>query len=675
MMRWVGPVLVLVWLLARALHQPVLGAVAGLPLVDLLPGLALLHVSGFAGRSLAWRWTAAGALSLPLLSAVGFLAGLAGASPEALTWPVVALAIALLFVPARVDGPREETTRTERGLLALGVGLAAFVAVALLHPRLPRWSDSWFHAAVFEEVRRAGVHATFPHFADMPLPYPWFFHVYLVMLRPVVHHDPFVLMATVNQWTALLLPLAFFTLGRALGLDERASRWAAAAGLLGVNPFAAVIVVARSLLGQTTGWAAAYATVSNADAVQYTLAPHFSGFQSSWLARLWTPTAFDFALVLAIFVLVLVLEFVRTGRPRTLVLFTVAAALLLHWHTLTALQLSFGIAAGVACATAVRLLREGPRALLGGAAVAAGLLVAFAVARPYLGLVTLGGSVSVMRFALVKGNLFGLLLSMGPVAIAAIAAVASPRTYEPRTRAWCAGALAGLALPMLAFDLPGMAEEKLYWPLFLLAAAAGAPAIRSAFAWKPAGRLLVIGLIVSSVLGTALTAAGFLGDSRTLRSMFDREHPDLAPFYTRDERDALAWIRERSPRDAVFLQPLRPAGTEPILVHGERRLWLGFADVFYRATFFESSGRPPIPQPVWDELQRRDLLQRRAFSADTLGAATLDSLRARPWPVYVWWDPLLEGGRLSPTLADTSRVTRLVFRSPTVRILELRRAP
>ena len=54
------------------------------------------------------------------------------------------------------------------------------------------------------------------------------------------------------------------------------------------------------------------------------------------------------------------------------------------------------------------------------------------------------------------------------------------------------------------------------------------------------------------------------------------------------------------------MQPLRPQGTEPILVHGGRRLFLGPAEAFYRATFFSTTGRPPIPLAIWDEVMRRD---------------------------------------------------------------------
>lgn len=664
--------LVGLWWLAHALHIPVVGAVAGMLLLNFVPGAALIRLWGFGGNGLAWRVAAAGALSPPLVAGIGLVAGLAGVSPERMSWPIVAAGVMVLLVANRKPEEPEESTRFERALLVAGAALAAFVAVALFHPRLPRWSDSWFHAAVFHEVQRAGIHPTFPHFAGMPLPYPWFFHLYLVMAAPLVNGDPFILMATLNQWTALLLPVSFYALARALGLAPRIAMWAPVAGFLGVNPFGGAILLARNLVGETRGVQQLLSEISNADSVQSGLAFHFPGFQSSWLARLWTPSAFNFALVLAVLVLTLLVQFQREPKTRTLLLFSLAMALLMHWHTLTGLQLSFGIALGMAFAALARVRSEGWRAFGPAVAVAAGLLGALVVSRPYLNSVTLGGSGSVVHLVLGRENLAGLVLSMGPVLVAALAALPG---LDERARPWAAGAMAGLAFPMLAFDLPVQSEEKLYWPLFVLVAAIAAPTLARLWERGWFSRAVVAAMLVCSLFTSGFTALGFLGESRSMRTMFDAARPQLAPFYTPDEGAALDWIRTRAPRDAVFLQPLRPVGTEPILVHGERRVWLGFADVFYRATAFESNDRPPIPLPVWNELQHRDSLQRRAFSADSLTAGDLEDLRSRPWPIYVWWDQSLADGRLSPTLSDTVRVSRLVFESPSVRVLQLRDRP
>jgi hypothetical protein len=665
--------LVAAWLAGRALHLPVLQAAAGLVLVDLLPGLALLRLAGFAERGLAWTVLGAGTLSPPLIAAAGLLTGLAHGPIERVAAPLVLLSLVLVSLPRRASGggAPPEWTRTEpqdRTVLFMGLGLAAVVALGLLNPRLARWSDSWFHAAVFNEIVRAGVPVSFPHFADGPLPYPWFFHVYLVAIRPIVHADPFLLMATLNLWTAFLWGAAIYTIARGFGVTARASVGSAIVAFVGVNPGGPLLFLAQGLVGETAGWATLRQMVSDANAVLIALQWHFPMFQASWLGRLWTPTAFNFALALSAFLLALSCELWRSASWRTTLLFAFGMTLLVHWHTLTALSLAIALAVGATLAALPRL-RDDARGALGALARLGGsVIVAFVIGRPYLNLVTLGGDNKVMVLRLSPLNVAGLVISLGAVLALALWA---QRALPARARGLWTGLVAGFTIPFLLFDLPGEAEEKLYYPLFLVAAAVAGIAFERLWRGRALARAAAFALIAGGVFNAAITAAGFLGDHRPLREMFDYPHANRARFCTPDEAAALQWIRESSPREAVFVQPLRPQGTEPILVLGGRRLFLGPAEAFYRATFFETSGRPPISLTVWEEVMRRDSVQRHAFSGDSLTAGELEYLRTRPWPVFFWWDSSMAEGRLSPTLRDTA-VARLAFATHGVRLLELR---
>jgi hypothetical protein len=73
-------------------------------------------------------------------------------------------------------------------------------------------------------------------------------------------------------------------------------------------------------------------------------------------------------------------------------------------------------------------------------------------------------------------------------------------------------------------------------------------------------------------------------------------------------------------------------------------------------------------------MQRRDALQAAVFSDRGLTPDTLSMLRSYPWPLFLWWDRDLRGGRLSPTLLGGT-LTREVFASRSVRILGLISAP
>lgn len=664
-----------VWLAARALHVEALQGAAGMLLVNLLPGLALLRLWGVADRGPAWTLLGAGTLSAPIVAGVSLAVGLAHGSIERVALPLVALSLVALSLPRR-GAPHEAAPdwarpdAADRTAIAMGVGLAAIVALGLLNPRLARWSDSWFHAAVFNEILRAGVPVEFPHFAGGPLPYPWFFHVYLVACRPLVHADPFLVMASLNVWTALLWGAAIHVLARAAGLSPRAAVASAVVAFVGVNPAGPLLFLAQGLVGETSGPAVLRQMVSDANTVLISLQWNFPMFQATWLGRLWTPTAFNFALASSAFLLALAFETWRAPSWRTTLLFAFGMTMLVHWHTLTALSVAIALAVGGVLAALPRL-RDDARGALGAlAGLGGGVVFAFAAAKPYLTMVTVGGNNKVMLLALSRLNLTGLVIAGGAVLV--MAALAQ-RELPPRARGLWTGLMVGLVLPCLFFDLPGEAEEKLFYPMFLVAVAVAGLTFER---WRRGGalaRAAALALVLGGVGTAAITSAGFLGDHRPLRDMVDMKHAYRAALYTPDEAAALRWVRERSPREAVFVQPLRPQGTEPILVHGGRRLFLGFAEVFYRATFFSNGSRPPIPESVWNEVKRRDAAQRAVFSDRPLAGEELAFLRTRPWPLYVWCDDSLAAGTLSPTLRDTA-VARVAFATPSVRVLELRMA-
>ena len=117
----------------------------------------------------------------PIVAGVSLPSGSRTARSERVALPLVALSLVLcrccVWRAARVGaGLGARADAADRTAIAMGVGLAGHRRAGLLNLG-SRWSDSWFHAAVFNEILRAGVPVQFPHFAGGPLPYPWFFHV------------------------------------------------------------------------------------------------------------------------------------------------------------------------------------------------------------------------------------------------------------------------------------------------------------------------------------------------------------------------------------------------------------------------------------------------------------------------------------------------------------------
>jgi hypothetical protein len=677
------------WLLARGIGAPALQAIAGVALVDLLPGIAVLRLLGLHRRSRLWVLLAAGALSLPVFAAAtGLLSWVTGLSPDALAlhvlllwavvlaWPGgaprtarVAPAEGAAAPPVEAVDPEEARPAPENAAAVfLGALLAGVVALGLLNPRLAQWSDAWFHAAVFHEVVRVGVPPGFPHFAGQGLPYPWFFHLALASCRRVVSGDPFLLMALLNIWTALLWAAGIHLLARACGLPARTARWSVLAGVLGVNPLGGLLLVGRSLVGETRGLETIRLGLADANAGVCSLAFIFPPFQSGLLSRLWTPTAFNFALVLAALAVMAWLEAWDRPRPRVLLLFLLVLTLLFYWHTLTALDLVSGIAMGVVVGVVVRARSGLGSGLARAVAIGAVAFVAWLLVRPYLDNVMLGVTSGRMMTPHFLGtNAAGLVLSMGPVALAALFGVPA---LAPGRRGPLLGLALGLLIAFLFFDLPFGTEEKLYYPLFvLLAAWSGAGWVRI-WAWGRAARVVVLLAILVGLVTSGFTVSAFLGDRRPIRDLFDSVHPERAALFTPDEAAALDWLREQTPPDAVLLQHRRPNGPEPIMVYGRRRLFLGYAEAFYRAVFFPRVDQPPAPPEAWRELLRRQALQAAVFSDRVLPADTLAMLRSYPWPLYLWWDRDLGGGRLSPTL-HPGALAREVFTSASVRLLQV----
>ena len=664
-----------VWVLASLAGLAWLRLMAGSLLVFLAPGLAVLRLVR-APRGPALReFVLAGALSPLLLGLTAWLVTLTG-QPVALAGAAV-LGLFLLVVlwPGRAAADRagEAAPGTAGGegtdfvVVLVGLLAAGLTAVGYLNPWVRNWSDGWAHAAIFEQIVRSGIPPQFPHFAGHPLPYPWFFHVFLASASGVIHRSPLVLMATLNIWTALLFPLAVQDLARALGARPAACRWAAIAGLVGMNPLGPAWMAAQSFLGATAGVEAWRHGMATTNGVLQALSFRFPFFQASLFGRFWTPTAFNFSIVLMGVVLRLLVTYWERPSLRQALAFALGLALLLVWHPLTALQASVGVAAGVL--GALLLARQGERrsAFARAAWTALAGVAAYLLAMPYLLTATGGaGARQMLSLRLSTLNVAGLVLSMGPVFLLA---VIGWLWVEPRRRGLAGGLLLGLLGFFLLMNTAGASDEKSYVPLFVLVAGlAGFTLDRmwSRSTWlRAAAALFVLG----GVLNAGITARAFVGDHRPVRELFAAVRPGDPPYLTHDEEGALRWIRERTSRDAAFLQYPRSTGPEPILVLGRRPLYLGMAEALYRAVFMPRGDQPPVRAEVWQELKRREALQLAVFSDRALAADSLAMLRSSPRPLLIWWDASLGGGCLSPSLEPAAGATREVFVSPTVRIL------
>lgn len=644
---------------------------AGMIAAGLAPGLMLIALLRIPCRGWPERVSLAAALSLPFTALVASVAAAAGASPGVALAVTVLGSTAVLALAARTAAPAPSEP-AHAALLPIAVGAAAVVLPPLLHPWVREWSDAWFHAAVFNEVVVRGVPPGFPHFAGHSLPYPWAFHVWLAGLAHWVGGDAFTLIAALNVLTAALLPIATYALALALGASPRNAVLAALVLLLGIHPLAPAILLLRVSTGATGGVAELDAMLRSSSGILVAITQGFRFFDASLWARLWTPTAFNFALVIAAMVVVRAADLWMRGGATRIVGLALVFAALLAWHTLTAYTMLLAVCAACVLAWLFPDRDAGGRraGFRRGLLVAAACVAGYALAFPYLRLVTRGaGAGQMLRLAPVPESALALVVAGGPILVlAALGLFARGREWaRPR---WLLGAALGLTGMFLVFDLPGVAEEKIFYPLMLvlaLPAGAGVHGLWLRGGWSRAALqvLALLGIASAAIVGTA-----FFRDATPRRELFADRVPGVE-LLTADEERALAWVRRESPAEAVFLQVPRPKSNEPILVYGRRRLYLGPAEFFYRAIFFPSGDRPPADPAVWSDLSARARAQQQVFSGAPLDAETRGALVRAPQPLYVWWDRTLAGGSLSPDVAGDSLAFRPVFVSEQVRLYRI----
>ena len=661
----------LAFAVARALHLDALTLPIGFGIVGWVPGLALLRLLNVRIADRPTALALASALSIPVSAAITCGLAFAGVPLSAgIAGVVIASALLLLAMP---------TTDVDRGassppaLVGISAVAGLLVLVMVQNPYVRNWSDAWFHVAVFNEVVARGVPPGFPHFAGESLPYPWLFHAWLGAISRWLSPDPTVLMAALNVFTAMTLPLVVFALARSAGARVSHAVIAAAIFLIGIHPLGGPLLLARCMIGNDAGWEALRFTLAETTRTMVTMTLGFPNFDATLWARFGTATAFNYALVIAGGCWWFASELWERPSVRLWLGFALAAASLFMWHTLTAYVMVIGLVGACGLGALANLVARHPiRAVLQNPVLtAAGIAAGYAIAFPYLHLVTHGaGGGKLMRLTIGHEDLVALALAGGPIMMLAVARLMRP-SDESRATAWWAGGVIAIASAFVIFDLPGTAEEKLFYPLMLVTAPLAGTTLAAWWGRGGWSRAVIAMTASAGLLSIGLVVFAFAHDARPLRSLFDDAPPPGVTLFTDDEARAMRWVRDQSPARAVFLQAARPTSNEPILVFGARRLFLGPAEFFYRAIFFPSGGKPPMPTETWNELLRRRRVQELVFSGSALDDSTTRSLTASRDPLYIWADARLGGGALSPTVTSDPARFRPVLKTPQVTIYEV----
>jgi len=498
-----------------------------------------------------------------------------------------------------------------------GIGLLGLVIALplLLNADLRVRSDAWTHIALTRQVLSEPYPWTDPRFAGEPLRYFWFLNVWASGFAARGGTSIPWALALTNLAQAVAFVAALRAAAGSLFSAAPLRRAALAVALFGLNPL--------GLYGVTTHWlqgvvgatreadpAAPLSRLRFADAeVIHALTPYGTSFVA-WIDKFVVVTAFGIAMTAAVLLATLLWEAARARRLSSggaLLLGVGFLAVLLH-HSLAAAFL------GLTLGASLLLPRIAGRGALGwrDTLLALGVLCAALLATlPYQASILAGReSAGATGYGLALQRVWAL------TAITAIGPLLALLWLGRRRLAEALGgagphftAFAGVSLLLiLCVSLPSVNENKMINLFYCAAAPAGAAgllALRDALRRRPIGRCLWIALAAGAIAVPALIWGGHA---------LHRD-PPLPPGVI----EALAWAREETPPEAVFIEP---EGRRLAMNRVERDMLAG------DRTFIRECGYPAAP------LLARLALIERLYRTGEIAAEDREILSALGRPVY-----------------------------------------
>jgi hypothetical protein len=589
-----------------------------------------------AGRAPgAPRWTLGLALAPLASSGAGALllgmrvplptAALATAAGGWLLWLLLGLRAHDETAPAEADAA------DVRFMLGLGLGLALIAALPWL---VNRWilvrSDGWIHAGLVWEIVHHGIPPQDPRFAGLAINFMWFYNLFIAMLASLGRRDPFVFMTLFNTLNLAVCAALAYRIALELWRDRTSARGAALLTVVGLNAGTWLLWplgLVRSLVGETRGWADAQSYVAafkpgTCDII-FSLPAPFARFVL-FLDKFTVGTSLSYAWLLMAIWLWSLVRWLERGRREALVWAAVSAAGMFFMHTVVGASV---VPVGLATLALAWLARPRwpwlpSRSRL--AALAAVTMCGALLAAPYTWSISRGWAPSRSGFKV------PLVQPSWTIAWTLVSACAvtfwfarRPLGRVFRERLTGGAMLALFTLSMTAFALLvhlRLNNEtkfvfQVFIPLALFGGATFLPDLR-AFV-RRRGRWVAVPVLALLFLGgPALMLQGYCADPE------GRTSPRLHP--SPGEQRLYAWIRERTPAEAVFVDA---RGRDLVMVLAERRLWVGTTSVPELAAF-----------PV------REMDERRAVEADLFGSGadlehSVRSLARLLQPVYVLYRP------------------------------------
>jgi hypothetical protein len=599
------------------------GSIAAYAVLMFLPGLGLYLLVERRPSALEGSVSAL-ALSPVITCGLAIIFMVFGMSADsAVRWNLAAAGILGLAGVIKFNAAPDRTIRrelTSRQWAVLGFVVVATLVLVGYQPATSEWwrvrSDAWFHAAVVAQVSDFGLPPDDPYFAGFALQYMWFYHVLVLVLSKAAALDPFRVMTFLNLQSlcGLLLATILFSGVFVRSFAKRvASCVTVAFGMNGLFWLFLPIKIVRVFVGQVRGTEELARTFSLSPFEMQTAMKFLWIYhnQDLLLDKFMVATAFSTALCCMAVFWFAVAEFLRSRRWFPLIATAIALTGMVGFHTLFGMINSITIFGGLVLLFLFRRWVSDYR-LRPALELAAACAVAIAVIAPYLYAITHEKQAGhAFQLAVTLPGFGGIVISCAAAAFLAIFQRRFFRSREmPHRYVQYALLTTTIFCALMVLPQGGAADKIATFVFYPLAVIGGWSIVDLIDRQKTRARKAAVATAIAVLIFIPVNAIWLAAYYNT---------PTTAT-YTSDEVSVAAWVRENTPREAVFIDRDEEVF---LLVAGPRRYYCGRWAYAYQWAYdkLEMSGRMHV----------RDALYRD----DELDVTALRILGEAPWELYV----------------------------------------
>lgn len=604
-----------------------------------LPGLVFLLLVGSSKRTLLDTIFIPPLISPVILSllvtAVEAITGSLGISIR-----VSLVILYLLFIAAlrtAKPGGSEEPQPVPHAIVPIAL-LFSMVVIStyLVNDYLLVYADAWHHISVANEILDRGIPPMAPFLPDVPLRYMWFYHLFHTVFAELSGLSIRVVMGLFNAINAFVFA---YLIARLISHFTSKHRYIltaplfAFAGLESAGWVLWPVRLLRAFTGEERGRAEIARIVDNIEIngaeVIYFLRPPWTWLMNL-LDKFVTLTAFSYSLNLFLlcFILVIARDFHRESgvKAALCILLAVIGAFLFHVVTGTTLILTL-IGAGILALIADRVRKTGRTPRFETVVLPVLAVIAAALTFPYFRTLTGGGAGGGLKDYLHFGliNLLTVaapLIVLIPFSLRALSKIVSSDSGVFWTLLrW----LISLFILCLFVNLPGLAENKIVFPLFLLLSPfitwQLVDGLRAARGVRLA--LLSIWIAILFLVPPVLSVRGFMLE-KPKTPHFEKRHR-----ITEGECKLFAWIRENTDINAVIVEK-NTYNLAPVYAR--------------RRNFFLNSLYIRVHNYGGEKLERYRAIRDEIYSAEPISPETIESLRDIGLDIYVvaWAGDVIE---------------------------------